>query len=403
MPDFAHFDINQHSDDRASEFNSQTEGLEHSIVLQDRYRLIKSLGQGGMGSVFLAQDKRLSNRFCVVKKLRLEGFDKEDRQKATAFFEREANILSQLKHPNIVAIQDYFQENGNYFLVMEYVKGDNLQQLLRKRGEPFTEKQVVDWASTILVVLDYLHGHNPPVIYRDIKPSNIMLGTTDGIKLVDFGIARPYIDQESTHIVSGGYSPPEQYWGAADLRSDIYALGSTMYYLLTGKEPLALQTCHVSNYGFSEFLDKIIQRATAQDVWLRYQTANEMRQALSAIPQKEKRALLPKYALLSLVLACVSVICATIFFFTGSAESSLFRDKAMSLFAGENRGAIPWRIPFEIASLASNEEIITDPEGLSMDHPAVAINMQNGHPESAGNYFREKRARIRVIMPNKRR
>ncbi len=117
-----------------------------------------------------------------------------------AFFEREAMILSSLKHPNIVSIQDYFQEHGNYFLVMEYVKGDNLQRLLRKRGEPFNEKQVIEWTNTILDVLHYLHSHKPPVIYRDIKPSNIMLSTADGIKLVDFGIARPYAEQENTGL-----------------------------------------------------------------------------------------------------------------------------------------------------------------------------------------------------------
>jgi serine/threonine protein kinase len=347
---------------------------EKSLVLQNRYVIVRSLGHGGMGAVFLAQDKHLSNRYCVVKKLHLDGFNNSDKQRAMTFFEREAMILSTLKHTHVVSIQDYFQEHGNYFLVMEYVKGDNLQQLLKKRGEPFAEKQVMDWAINILDVLHYLHSHKPPVIYRDIKPSNIMLSATDGIKLVDFGIARPYADQsENTHVVSGGYSPPEQYWGAADLRSDIYALGATMYFLLTGKEPIALQTCSIKHFrsGVSEEMARLIQRATAQDIWLRYQTASEMRQALTVAPGKTNISGLPNYFLLACTLAIISIACAAFVFFAFIHKNGYFHEDAMSVLApnqsnanNNSKGAILWQIPFEIASLASSEAIMTDPYDL---------------------------------------
>jgi serine/threonine protein kinase len=248
-------------------------------VLQGRYEIFKQLGQGGMGTVFLAKDLRLSHRLCVVKKLRVDFFREEDRQQALAFFQREAMVLSSLKHPHIVVIGDYFEEGGSYFLVMEYVEGENLQRKLLDQDEPFPESSVRDWAIKICDVLNYLHTHRPPVIYRDLKPSNIMVDSTGNIKLVDFGIARPYAeDADNTHVVSGGYSPPEQYWGGADPRSDLYGLGATMHFLLTGEEPLALQTSSPKevNAKISNQMDKIVQKATAQDVWVRYQSAEAM-------------------------------------------------------------------------------------------------------------------------------
>jgi len=254
-------------------------------ILQGRWEIVKQLGQGGMGTIYLAQDLRLANRLCVLKRLRVDFFREEDRQQALAFFQREMTVLSSLTHPNIVVIHDYFEEDGNYFLVMEYVEGENLQHKLMDQGHPFTEFEVKEWAAKVCEVLDHLHSHRPPVIYRDLKPSNIMVDTAGDIKLVDFGIARPYAeDSDNTHVVSGGYSPPEQYWGGADPRSDIYGLGATMYFLLTGEEPLALQTSSPReiNPRVSRELDRIVQRATAQDVWLRYQAATEMFNDLTA-------------------------------------------------------------------------------------------------------------------------
>lgn len=176
---------------------------EASFVLQNRWEVVSHLGQGGMGTVYIARDLRLANRQCVVKKLRDDFFRQEDKDKALAFFQREAVVLSRLQHPNIVHVLDYFEEGGDYFLVMEYVEGENLQQMLQRRGDPFLEAQVVAWCTQIAEVLHYLHSHDPPVIYRDLKPSNIMIDTKDRVKLVDFGIARPYAeDGDNTHVVS---------------------------------------------------------------------------------------------------------------------------------------------------------------------------------------------------------
>jgi serine/threonine protein kinase len=261
-------------------------------VLQNRYELLHVLGQGGMGTVFMARDLRLrgrnaEGRNCVVKKLRDDFYREEDRQKAQAFFDREMQVLSDLQHRNIVQILDYFCEGNDYYLVMEYVQGSNLHFMLHeeRQGEPFSENQVIDWAIQICDVLSYLHSQQPPVIYRDLKPSNIMIDMTKGgeVKLVDFGIARSHDEKgEHTHVVSAGYSPPEQYWGAADPRSDIYSLGATMFFLLTGRDPEALHVSQPRSVmpDVSEYTDSIVQKATSQELSERFQTVEDFMEAL---------------------------------------------------------------------------------------------------------------------------
>ena len=256
------------------------------FVLRNRWQVVDYLGQGGMGTVYLAKDLNLDDRKCVVKKLRDDFFREEDKEKAQQFFLREAKVLSKLQHPNIVLVLDSFREGDDYYLVMEYVEGHNLHDMLNEREEPFAEEQVLTWARQVCDVLHYLHCNDPPVIYRDLKPSNIMIDTKDRVKLVDFGIARLYQEEgDNTHVVSQGYSPPEQYWGGADPRSDVYALGATVYFLLTGVEPLALTVSSPRDMraDVSEAADLIVQRATQQDVFLRYQSAAEMKEELDYV------------------------------------------------------------------------------------------------------------------------
>lgn len=254
-------------------------------VLQGRYELLHVLGQGGMGTVFMARDLRLKGRNCVVKKLRDDFYREEDRQKAQAFFEREMQVLSDLQHRNIVQILDFFCEGPDYYLVMEYVQGNNLHYMLHeeRQGEPFSENTVIDWAIQICDVLSYLHSQTPPVVYRDLKPSNVMIDLKGEVKLVDFGIARPYEEKgEHTHVVSAGYSPPEQYWGQADPRSDIYSLGATMQFLLTGRDPEALHVSspRVVNPEVSEYTDQLVRKATSQELGDRFQSVEEFMEAL---------------------------------------------------------------------------------------------------------------------------
>ena len=292
---------------------------EFPYVLRDRWEVVHRLGQGGMGTVYMARDLNLSTlsekkKAAVVKELRDDFIRGEDKEKAKEFFMREVHVLADLDHPNIVRVLDQFsvrdQLTGEekYYLVMEYVQGQNLHEMITKRQEPFDEELVIDWAVQVCDVLTYLHTHNPPVIYRDLKPSNIMINTHDQVKLVDFGIARPFEDSEdNTHVVSQGYSPPEQYWGAADPRSDVYALGATIHFLLTGQDPLALTVSSPQsiNPEVSDHINEIVKRATHQDAEGRYQCAADMKDALRYHPVIEQPE---KAKTLYVVLASIAVI-----------------------------------------------------------------------------------------------
>lgn len=266
---------------------------EFPFVLKDRWEVVDRLGQGGMGTVYMARDLNLSTlsqqkKSAVVKELRDDFIRGEDKEKAREFFMREVNVLADLDHKNIVRVLDQFSEKGRYYLVMEYVQGQNLHEMMTKRQEPFDEEMIIEWAAQICDVLTYLHTHDPPVIYRDLKPSNIMINTNDQVKLIDFGIARPFQESEdNTHVVSQGYSPPEQYWGAADPRSDVYALGATIQFLLTGQDPLALTTSspQALNPNASDHITEIVERATHQDPESRFQCAADMKDALIYRPE----------------------------------------------------------------------------------------------------------------------
>jgi serine/threonine protein kinase len=212
--------------------------LEPGVVLQQRYRIERLLGGGGMGMVYLAHDQRLSNRPCALKEMVDHFIDPQQRLEANEYFAREADTLAQLKHPAIPAISDRFDHQNRHYLVMEYVEGRNLEEELAQRGGPLPEGLVIDIARQLCDVLSYLHGLQPPIIYRDLKPSNVMLTGNGRVVLVDFGIARLFKAQrKGTMIGTLGFAPPEQYQGIADPRSDLYSLGATLHYVLTGRDP----------------------------------------------------------------------------------------------------------------------------------------------------------------------
>jgi len=205
-------------------------------IINSRYRVINLLGQGGFGAVYYVWDINLE-RYLALKE-NLDNSPDTQRQ-----FKREAQILFDLVHPNLPKVIDYFviQGQGQY-IVMEYVDGQDLQEMLDVSAGPLPEKQVLQWIEQVCDALSYLHSRNPQIIHRDIKPANIKITSNDKAMLVDFGIAKTYIPNLKTTVgakaVTPGYSPPEQYGkGTTDARSDIYALGATMYTLLTGHEP----------------------------------------------------------------------------------------------------------------------------------------------------------------------
>jgi serine/threonine protein kinase len=206
-------------------------------ILQGRYRVLKVLGCGGMGAVYFAEDLRLGNRPVAVK----ENFDTSP--EAAAQFRVEAEILATLRHPNLPQVFDYFIEprTGKQYLVMDYIAGEDLEDIVEKRG-PLDERSALRIMFQVFDAVDYLHRQNPPIIHRDIKPSNIKVQPDGTAILVDFGIAKRYLPGRDTvgaaAAVTPGYSPPEQYGqGITDQRSDIYALGATLYFALDRTSP----------------------------------------------------------------------------------------------------------------------------------------------------------------------
>jgi len=217
-----------------------TNQLEPGTLLLDRYLIVKRVGGGGMGSVYQAKDKRLADRLCAVKEM-IELFaDESQRSKAVEDFKREAEVLAQLEHPSIPTIYDYFIEGGRYYLVMKWIGGGDLAEQMRVRGGVVDEVSVTRWAIQICDVLHYIHSQRPPIIYRDLKPANLMIDDKTGrVMLVDFGIARVVRATEKgvTAIGTMGYAPPELFAGKVEPRSDMYSLGATMFHMLTGSDP----------------------------------------------------------------------------------------------------------------------------------------------------------------------
>src|SRR5208282_3071921 len=212
--------------------------LEAGTVLQGRYQIQRLLGGGGMGMVYLARDQRLANRSCAIKEMVDHFIDPNQRLEANEYFAREADTLAQLKHQAIPAITDRFDARNRHYLVMEYVEGRNLEEELAALGHPLDEGLAIEIARQLCEVLAYLHTFTPPIVYRDMKPSNVMLTPRGKVMLIDFGIARLFkVASKGTMIGTLGFAPPEQYQGQVDPRSDIYSLGATLHYVLTGRDP----------------------------------------------------------------------------------------------------------------------------------------------------------------------
>lgn len=252
------------------------QGLEPGTLLRDRYEILGLIGQGGMGAVYKAADRRLPGRLCAVKEIwPPAGIDADALAQAREQFLREASTLARLDHPNLPKVSDYFtfapplgngpDQDGSTaasqarattdrdYLVMDYVPGQDLQQVIQqahREGRFLDEREVLGWMAQLCDALSYLHNQDPPVIHRDIKPGNVKLTPDDRIKLVDFGLVKP-LDPENPKTLTGlrgigslPYTPIEQYAGElghTDARSDLYGLGATLYHLLTGRPPASAQ------------------------------------------------------------------------------------------------------------------------------------------------------------------
>jgi serine/threonine protein kinase len=279
-----------------SKVDAMTQPLAIGTVLNSQYRIVRLVGGGGMAWVYQVEELPPANRnLWALKELRPQTQDRAERATARKLFQQEARLLRDLDHVNIPKIAGFFEENGRACLVMEFIWGESLEKRLEAANAPLLETDVLRWAIQLSEALDYLHAQQPPVIFRDMKPSNVMVTNTGLVKLIDFGIARTYKVGKKRDTVAMGsenYAAPEQWGkGQTDGRSDVYALGATMYHLLANmaptpaflpSEPLPL---HNYNGALSRATVALIEKAMERDRSKRFQSAMEMRQALiDALP-----------------------------------------------------------------------------------------------------------------------
>jgi serine/threonine protein kinase len=263
------------------------------VLLKRRYRILRKIAQGGMGAVYESSDatQQTGTRWAV-KEMSPASLPPSERTQAISDFRREAQILATLKHPNLPHVVETFEEMGKYFLVMEFIAGRTLLNVIDTNVGFIPEERIMAWGRQMFDVLHYLHSQDPPIIYRDIKPANIMLvESTERIKLIDFGIARFHKAgkvQDTEAFGTAGYAPPEQYGkGQTDQRSDVYALGATLHHLMTKQDPSLNPFNWVPvrrlNPHISPSLENAVMVATSLDPSRRFQTIEEFGQALGIL------------------------------------------------------------------------------------------------------------------------
>jgi outer membrane protein assembly factor BamB/tRNA A-37 threonylcarbamoyl transferase component Bud32 len=276
-------------------------------MLQERYKIVGTLGMGGFSSVYQARDMRFPTvtRLCAVKEMINMAPDPHMRELATKSFEREASILATLDHPAVPDVYDYFTEADRSYLVLEFIRGKDMEAMLAEQTEFVAQDVVLDWALQLCEVLGYLHDHKPqPVVFRDLKPSNIMLDPYNRIRLIDFGIAKVFqVGERGTMIGTEGYSPPEQYRGESGPAGDVYALGATLHHILTRQDPrmeppfsFSERPIHALNRSVSQTLEAIIMRCLAYNIEDRFADANALKEALMMVAKPQTGPLRRKTA-----------------------------------------------------------------------------------------------------------
>lgn len=296
-------------------------------VLDGKYEILKEIGRGGMSIVYLARDNRL-NKQWAVKEIKNDG--SKSAETLLKGLEREANILKNVDHPVLPRIVDIINRKGTIYVVMDFIEGTNLSDKLKEEGAQ-PQETVIEWARQLASALDYLHSMNPPVIYRDMKPSNVMLKPEGGVKLIDFGTAKEYTienNADTTALGTRGYAAPEQFGDAqgrglynTDARTDIYNLGATLYHMVTGmnpcEPPYEIKPIREWNPALSTGLEKIILKCTQPNPNDRYQSCSELLYALDHYTElddsfkranKKKMAIFAASAVLTIAAGITSIV-----------------------------------------------------------------------------------------------
>lgn len=284
-------------------------------IIDGKYEVLREIGCGGMSVVYLAKDKKIGT-YWAVKELRKDKDDLSN-QIAKKALTDEANLMKKLSHPALPRIIDIIDDHENFYVVMDYIEGESLDKLLKREGvQP--QKKAVDWANQLCDVLEYLHTQSTPIIYRDMKPSNVILKPNGSLMLIDLGIAREYKKQSSEDTQCIGtreYAAPEQFGGKgqSDQRTDIYALGVTLHYIVTGKNPTEwpyeLLPIRKLNSKLSKKLEKVITKCTEIDPANRYFSCSQLKQDLLDVDEyNDKKALFIVPIILATVLLSVLLV-----------------------------------------------------------------------------------------------
>ncbi|MEQ8190618.1 MAG: serine/threonine-protein kinase, partial [Candidatus Eremiobacterota bacterium] len=271
-----------------------TEGLlESATILCERYKILERYKSLEKRDFYMAHDLRLEGP-CIVKELKSSLSSGEEEAYYRKKFNEEAKLLAKLSHPNLPKTMDYFIENGRYFMVIDYIEGIDLETYFENCYGQISEEQILKWGINLCDILEYLHNQDPPVIHRDIKPSNLFIRERDrSIVLFNFDFAIRSDRASTKKIGTSGYAPPEQLSGNAEPRSDIYSVGATIHYLLSGEAPKMdgnFMTVLALNFSASIYTDIIIKKALKTKIKDRYDNAGEMKAALLDAYEKLKKA-----------------------------------------------------------------------------------------------------------------
>lgn len=372
--------------------------LEIGSLVDGKYKILNKVGQGGMSVVYLAMNEK-ANKQWAVKEVRKDGV--KDFEIVKQGLVAETDILKKLSHPNLPSIIDVIDTDESFIIIMDYIQGNSLNKALEEFGAQ-PQENVIAWAKQLCDVLGYLHTRNPAIIYRDMKPANIMLKPDGNVTLIDFGTAREYKDKnlaDTTCLGTVGYAAPEQFggMGQTDARTDIYCLGATLYHLVTGKNPCEppyeIRPIREINPSLSSGLERIILKCTQRDPNDRYQSAAELMYALEHYNEiddiyrkKQKRKLGTFITTLSLAIA-LAITSAWGYFSAESKKSENYDNILASASAVDDYYKAILTDPTRTGAYLQFNEHLTSDYAISKEEGQQLMKLLAGLDETASNGF----------------